>query len=74
MLQQNGKTLEPELQRVAALRGFWDFEKTTLSKIRMSGIVGGPLLTQKNPTYAYIGQTAEVGECISDLCINGGPL
>ena len=35
--------------------------------------VGGPLLTQKSPTYAYIGQTAEVGDRVSDFGVSGGP-
>ena len=44
------------VQRVPALRGFWDFKKTTLCEIRISGTVGGPLLMWKSPTCAYIGQ------------------
>ena len=44
------------VQRVPALRGFRDFEKTVLRKIGVSGTVGGPLLTQKSPTCAYIDQ------------------
>ena len=39
------------IQRVPALRAFWDLEKTVLHEI----IVGGPLLTQKYPTW-YISQ------------------
>ena len=38
------------VQRVPALRAFWDFEKTVLHEIRVSGTVGGPLLTRKSPT------------------------
>ena len=39
-----------EVQRVPALRGFWDLKKPALRKIRVSGTVGGPLLTRKPPT------------------------
>ena len=63
MKSQNNKTLEALkrgigtcLQRVPALRGFWDLEKTALRKIHVSGTVGGPLLMQKSPTCAYISQ------------------
>ena len=38
-----------QVQRVPALRGFWDFKKTALGKILVRGTVGGPLLTQKSP-------------------------
>ena len=38
------------IQRVPALRGFWDFEKTALGEIRVSGTVGGPLITRRSPT------------------------
>ena len=27
-----------------ALRGFWDFKKTALCEVRISGTVGGPLM------------------------------
>ena len=37
------------VQRVPALRAFWDLEKTVLHEILVSGTVGGPLLTQKSP-------------------------
>jgi hypothetical protein len=33
------------VQRVPALRAFWDLEKTVLHEIRVSGTVGSPLLT-----------------------------
>ena len=39
------------VQRVPALRGFWDFKKTALRKIRASGTVGGPLLTEDGPNF-----------------------
>ena len=48
--------VEFQVKRVPAVRGFWDFEKTALRKNRFSGTVGGPLLTLKSPTCAYIGQ------------------
>ena len=44
------------IQRVPALRAFWDLEKTVLHEIRVSGTVGGPLLTRKSPTCTYISQ------------------
>ena len=37
------------LQRVPALREFWDFEKTVLHEMRVSGTVVSPLLTQNTP-------------------------
>ena len=42
------------LQRVPALRAFWDLEKTVLHEIHVSGTVVNPLLTQKSPTCTYI--------------------
>ena len=39
------------VQRVPALRAFWDLEKTKLHESRVSGTEGGPLLTQKSPTH-----------------------
>ena len=36
------------------LTPFWNFEKTVLHEIHVSGTVGGPLLTQKSPTCTYI--------------------
>ena len=42
------------IQRVPALRAFWDLEKTVLHEIRASGTVVSPLLTQKSPTCVYI--------------------
>ena len=44
------------VQRVPALPAFWDLEKTVLHEICVSGTVGGPLLTQKSPTWTYISQ------------------
>ena len=45
-----------KIQRVPTLREFWDLKKTVLRKIRVSGTVRGPQLTQKSPTLAYISQ------------------
>ena len=39
-----------------AYADFWDFKKPTLPEICVSGTVGGPLLTLKSPTCAYISQ------------------
>ena len=45
-----------QVQRVPALRAFWDLEKTVLHEIRVSGTVVSPLLMQKSPTCTYISQ------------------
>ena len=45
-----------DIQRVPTLRGLWDLKKNALREIRVSGTVGGPLLTRKSPTCAYISQ------------------
>ena len=50
-----------QVQRVPALLGFWDFKRTALRKICVSGTVGGPLITRKSPTCAYIGQNRSRG-------------
>ena len=42
------------IQRVPALRGFWDLKKIKLCKIHVSGTVGSLLLTRKSPTCTYI--------------------
>ena len=47
---------EKLIQRIPALRGFWDLKKTALREIRVSRTVGDPLLTQKSPTCTYISQ------------------
>ena len=44
------------IQRVPALRAFWDMEKTMLHEIRVSGTVLMPLLMRKSPTCTYISQ------------------
>ena len=56
VLLKDQKLLNLRIQRVPALRGFWDLKKTALRKIRVSGTVGDPLLTRKSPTCAYISQ------------------
>ena len=45
-----------QIQRVPALRAFWDLEKTVLHEIRVSGTVVNPLLMRKSPTCTYISQ------------------
>ena len=45
-----------EIQRIPDLHEFLGIEKTVLRKIRISGTIGGPLLTQKSPTCAYTSQ------------------
>ena len=47
---------QKQLQRVPALRGFWDLKKTAICEIPDSWTVGDPLLTQKSPTCANISQ------------------
>ena len=44
------------LQRVPALRGFWDLEKTVLHEIRVSGTVLWSPTNANSPTYTYISQ------------------
>ena len=51
-----------QLQRVPALRAFWDLEKTVLHEIRVSGTVVSPLLMWKSPC---------VGICI-EICVGIG--
>ena len=58
---------------LVALRGFWDFEKTVLHEIRVSGTVGGPLLMQNPPLTRTYAKTAEVRDCVSDFCVMWGP-
>ena len=47
---------EFQLQRVPALRGFWDLEKTVLHEIRVSGTVLWSPTNANSPTYTYISQ------------------
>ena len=44
------------LQRVPALRAFWDLEKTVLHEIRVSGTVLWSPTNANSPTYTYISQ------------------
>ena len=44
------------IQRVPALRGFWDLEKTVLHEIRVSGTVLWSPTNANSPTYTYISQ------------------
>ena len=50
------KFFKNTIQRVPALRAFWDLEKTVLHEIRVSGTVVNPLITQKSPTCTYMSQ------------------
>ena len=44
------------VQRVPALRVFWDLEKTVLHEIRVSGAVLWSPTNANSPTYTYISQ------------------
>jgi hypothetical protein len=44
------------IQRVPALRTFWDLEKTVLHEIRVSGTVLHSPTTAKSPTCTYMSQ------------------
>ena len=44
------------VQRVPALRVFWDLEKTVLHEIRVSGTVLWSPTNANSPTYTYISQ------------------
>ena len=44
------------IQRVPALREFWDLEKTVLHEIRVSGTVLWSPTNANSPTYTYISQ------------------
>ena len=45
-----------DIQRVPALRAFWDLEKTVLHEIRVSGTVLWSPTNANSPTYTYISQ------------------
>ena len=45
-----------EVQRVPALRAFWDLEKTVLHETRVSGTVLWSPTNVNSPTYTYISQ------------------
>ena len=45
-----------KLQRVPALRAFWDLEKTVLHQICVSGTVLWSPTNANSPTYKYISQ------------------
>ena len=45
-----------QLQRVPALRVFWDLEKTVLHETRVSGTVLWSPTNANSPTYTYISQ------------------
>ena len=44
------------VQRVPALRAFWDLEKTVLHEIHVSGTVLWSPTNANSPTYRYISQ------------------
>ena len=44
------------VQRVPALRAFWDLEKTVLDKFRVSGTVLWSPTNANSPIYRYISQ------------------
>ena len=50
------KKIQKELQRVPALRVFWDSEKTVLHETRVSGTVLWSLTNANSPTYTFISQ------------------
>ena len=60
-----------ELQRVPALRVFWDLEKTVLHETRVSGTVLWSPTSANSPTYTYISQNCGSGNRVSDF---GDPL
>ena len=45
-----------QVQRVPALRVFWDLEKTVLHETRVSGTVLWSPTNANSPTYTYISQ------------------
>ena len=45
-----------KVQRVPALRTFWDLEKTVLHEILVSGTVLQSPTSANSPTYTYISQ------------------
>ena len=55
-----------KIQRVPALRAFWDLEKTVLNEIRVSGTVLWSPTSAKSPTYRYISQNRVSGNCKLD--------
>ena len=63
------------IQRVPALRGFWDLNKTVLHEICVSGTVRGSLLMQKSPTCTYyISQNPwYLVETVLVILVSGGP-
>ena len=49
-------SLKTVVQRVPALRVFWDLEKTVLHETRVSGTVLWSPTNTNSPTYMYISQ------------------
>ena len=52
----SSKRLMFQVQRVPALRVFWDVEKTVLHETRVSGTVLWSPTNANSPTYTYISQ------------------
>ena len=61
------------VQRVPALRVFWDLEKTVLHETRVSRTVLWSPTNANSPTYTYISQKRISGNRVSDFCVSGGP-
>ena len=61
------------IQRVPALRVFWDLEKTVLHEPRVSGTVLWSPTNAYSPTYTYISQKRVSGNRVSDFRVSGGP-
>ena len=55
LIKQSNSLLK-RLQKVPALRAFWDLEKTVLHEIRVSGTVLWSPTNANSPTYTYISQ------------------
>ena len=58
------------VQRVPALRAFWDLEKTVLHEIRVT--VLWSLTNTNSPTYTYIIKKRVSGNRVSDFRVSGG--
>ena len=61
------------LQRVPALRVFWDLEKTVLHETRVSWTVLWSPTNANSPTYTYISQKMCCGNRVSYFRVSGGP-
>ena len=59
---------ETSIQRVPALRGFWDLEKTVLHEIHVSRTVLWSPTNANSPTYTFVSQKRGSGNGVSDFC------